>query len=139
LPSVASRTTMVGLLPDVSIGYAATDAVIFPSTSPHQARPVFEAGANGLPIVISDFPETAEIVTHDVNGLAFRPGDASDLAKQISRLYQDSQLVRKLGEANRVSAMRDHNLEIEGPRLLGFVHATLRPRGGDYGFLDRDC
>lgn len=138
LPSVASRTTMVGLLPDVSLGYAAADAVIFPSTSPHQARPVFEAGANGLPIVISEFPETAEIVTHNVNGLTFAPGDANDLAEQILKLYQNPQLVRDLGEANRVSAIRDHNLETQGPRLLDFVHAIVRPDDGDHRVVGRE-
>ena len=71
-----SRIHYLGMVYDMPLLYKACDVLVFPSTSAHQARPAFEAGAFGLPVIISDFPETAETVRDEYNGLVFKPKDA---------------------------------------------------------------
>lgn len=134
---VAGRTLVVGIQSDMAPCYSVADVLVFPSTSPHQARPVFEAGAHGLPVVIADFVETAELVTDGVNGLTFPPGDAGALADQILSLYADPDLARELGEANRLRAATAHSFETERARVLEFVDRLLYNEASQ-GFPVRD-
>ena len=96
--------------------YAAADIVIFPSTEPHQARPVYEAGASCKPCVISDFPNTAEFAKDGVNVLTFRPGDAKALADCVERLC-DRQLYYSLANNGHDMCEKYHNIETLGREI----------------------
>ena len=82
---LSNRIRFVGMREDVVPLYAAADVVVFPATSPHQARPVLEAGAMGKPVVVSDFENLREFVKHGVTGLTTPPCDALALAGAIPR------------------------------------------------------
>ena len=66
-------------------------AFAFPSVTEGFGLPILEAMAAGTPVVHSDSPVVAE--TAGDSGLAFRTGDADDLARQLVRL-SDSQDLR---------------------------------------------
>lgn len=100
---------MVGLVNDVRPLLAAADVVVFPMTEPHQARPAFEAGFAGLPIVISDFENVEECVQDGVNGLIFEAQNAGHLARVIDALALDAELRDRLGASNRVHAYEYHD------------------------------
>ncbi len=56
---------------------------------------VYEAMAAGVPVIGSRLGGIAERIQHDVDGLLFRPGDASELAAIVRRLLDDpGQLAR---------------------------------------------
>jgi len=87
----------------------ASDVVVFPSTAPHQARPVFEAGAARRPVIITDFANTKEYAKNMFNCLTFRNGDADELAKKLEMLKSDKKLYVFLAENNYLNAKTTHD------------------------------
>lgn len=57
-----------------------------------------EAAAAGVAVIVSGQGAAAELVEDGVTGLHFHAGDAADLAQKISRLHQQPQLARLMGE-----------------------------------------
>ncbi len=100
--------------------YSACDIVIFPSTKPHQAMPIYEAGAAFKPAVISDFENTKEFAKDEKNVLTFKVCDAKDLAGCIIKL-SDNELSHKLSDNGREMCEYNNNLQdldIEIKKLL---------------------
>ena len=108
--TLADNITYLGKVFDMPTLYRACDALVFPSTKGHQARPAFEAGVLGLPVIISDFPETADEIRSGDNGLTFKPCDSDDLKDKIIQLYNSRALRQVLGEKNRENAVQRHDL-----------------------------
>lgn len=123
--TVANRITILGLQEDLAAAYAASDVVVVPATLPHQARPVFEAGICGLPVVVSDFAETKEIVTHGINGLVFTPRDPRALASQLDALASDDELTTQLGVRNREVTTIQHAMSLNQEVILRFIEQLL--------------
>jgi glycosyltransferase involved in cell wall biosynthesis len=114
---LTDRLRFVGMTDKGVLLYAAADLVVFPAVSPHQARPVIEAGAMGKPVVVSDFESLREFVKNDRTGLTVPHNDAFALAKAIRRILGDSSLAARLGEGNYRMARAKHNLDINAPRF----------------------
>lgn len=87
-----------------------SDVVVFPSTKPHQARPLYESGAAMTPCIISDFIETSEYAVDEVNCLTFKPGNADDLAKKILRIINDTELREKIVSNNHNQTVQNHDV-----------------------------
>jgi glycosyltransferase involved in cell wall biosynthesis len=115
------RVRFLGMRADVLPLYVAADVVVFPATGPHQARPVLEAGSAGKPVVVSDFPNIAEFVVHDVNGLTFAPGDSAALAVQLRRVLGDRDLAQRLGHHNREMTLARHDARVNGRRYASLL------------------
>ena len=111
----------IGKRIDMPEVYRACDVLVFPSISPHQARPAFEAGIMGLPVIMSDFEETREHVQDGINALTFIPCDSDDLAKKIIRLYEDRELCKKLGKENHKHSLQFHAFESCKKKLLDLL------------------
>ncbi len=118
------KVIYVGKVLDMPTLYKACDALVFPSTKGHQARPVFEAGAMGLPVIISNFPETADEVRHDENGLLVEPNNSATLARCIQELIIDRDKMEKMGERNRENAICRHDFNVCQKQMLDFC-ATI--------------
>ena len=85
----------------------ALDVVVHASTEPEPFGLVIaEAMACGRPVIASRAGGAAEIVEDGVDGLAFSPGDAGQLAGAIARLAADPDERRRLGDAAARSARR---------------------------------
>jgi glycosyltransferase involved in cell wall biosynthesis len=76
------------------------DVVVVPSTF-FETRPVviMEAFAAGVPVMASRLPNMQYQVRDEVDGLLFEPGDVNDLARQLQRLADDPDLLRRLGRS----------------------------------------
>ena len=98
-----------GLQDSVDELIIASDLVVFPSTSVHQPRPCIEAGAYGKPVILSDYPETAEFFRDGYNALTFRPGDARDLAGKILYACENPAEMERLGNNNRRMTETKHD------------------------------
>jgi glycosyltransferase involved in cell wall biosynthesis len=90
-----------GFVEDVSRMMAASDVVVFPSTTDHFARPIVEAAAMGRPVVASRLPLIEEVVQDGETALLVPPGDARALADALWRLLTDRRLASSLAEAGR--------------------------------------
>jgi glycosyltransferase involved in cell wall biosynthesis len=127
LSGMADRIRFLGMRRDVSVLYAAADVIVFPSTVPHQARPVLEAGAMAKPVVVPDFEQTREFVRDRDNGLTYRPGDVRDLADAIASILSNQELATALGASNYEQTAKFHNSAVnvaEFNELLGAVAAA---------------
>ena len=65
-----------------------------------------EAGASGLPLVVSRLGGMVDQVKDNVNGILFAPGDLAAQARAMLRLAGDEPLRLRLGEAARGLSMR---------------------------------
>ncbi len=104
-----ARIVMLGMRQNMSACYAACDVLLFPMRSPHQARPAFEAGYFGKPVIITDFENVHEFVTDGENGFLVPPEDSKAIAMKIELLAVNPEMARQLGEANRLRCRRNHD------------------------------
>lgn len=119
------RIRLLGMQADVGALYTAADVLVFPSTRPHQARPVLEAGAAAKPVVVSGFANTAEFVSHEITGLTFPPGDSAVLALQLRRILRDGDLATRLGLGNRKMTEARHSALTNGRRYVELLDRIL--------------
>ena len=121
----------VHLLPfrtDVEQLIAASDLVVFPSTEPHFARPVIEAGAMAKPAVASRIGGVEELVVDGETGLLVPPGDAGALAEAIVKALRDADLARRLGEAGYQQARRRFDAESNTRQIQEVYERLLNAR-----------
>ncbi len=89
---------------DIPALLTASDVLVFPSTEPHFARPVIEAGAMAKPVVASRIGGVEELVEDGATGLLVPPKDPAALADAVIRLLRDPVLARQMGEAGYAQA-----------------------------------
>jgi glycosyltransferase involved in cell wall biosynthesis len=90
-----------GYADDVVPFIAASDVVVFPSTTDHFARPIVEAAAMERPVIASRFPLIEEVVRDGDSALLVTPSDAPGLAAAILRVLSDAALAGSLASAGR--------------------------------------
>lgn len=115
----------LGLTPNMPLVYKASDFLVFPSTSPHQSRPAFEAGVFSLPVIISDFEETKESVINGINGLTFIPNDVNDFLSKVLLLVNDDILRERLGKENHNHFIIKHEFFTCRDNLLNGLNSIL--------------
>ncbi len=80
----------------------AADVLIMPTIAQEGlGRTAVEAMACGRPVVASRIGGLPATVVEGATGLLFEPGDASDLARKLAALLDDTDLRRRMGEAGR--------------------------------------
>jgi len=67
---------------------------------------ICQAFAMGKPVIASNIDGIPEVVTHEVDGLLFNPGDAVALREQINHLHHNPHLCRRYGDNARLKAVR---------------------------------
>lgn len=95
---------------------SASDIVVFPVDSVHQARPIYEAGAVERSIILPDFPNYENNLIDGYNGLTFEKGSAESLSNRIIEMYNNKSFLKQLGKHNyrmtKINHSRDNVLEI---------------------------
>lgn len=74
---------------DVRPFLAASDVFVFPSYREGFPNVVIEAGAMGLPCIVTDINGSREIIQEGVNGTIVPPRDKTALLEAMRRFYQD--------------------------------------------------
>lgn len=90
---------------------------------------LLEAMATGKPIVASNIPGYAGLITHGVEGLLAKPRDEKDLAKAILSTLQDETLRKSMGERGRSKA-QDYSWETVAQKVISYYQKLLRERPG---------
>jgi glycosyltransferase involved in cell wall biosynthesis len=85
--------------------YASADLFVFPGLADTFGQVVLEAGASGLPSVVSAGVAVDEIIVRDKTALTVAPGDAEGFAAAIETLLDDDERRRQMGTAARVRAL----------------------------------
>ena len=104
---VAERVGFTGFVHTPEATFRALHIVVHASTEPEPFGLVIaEAMACGRPVIVSNAGGAAEIVTPGVDALVHTPGDACDLAAQITALAGNPELRARIGSAARATAER---------------------------------
>lgn len=81
--------------------YAAADCFVFPSYREGFPNTVLEAGAMGLPSIVTDINGSREIIENGKNGLIVPSHDANALAEAMSRMVEDVDMRQQMARNAR--------------------------------------
>jgi phosphatidylinositol alpha-mannosyltransferase len=102
--------------------YATGDVFVSPASGNESFGIVLlEAMSAGRAVVASDIPGYRSVVTPEVNGVMFPPGDRAALARTLARLVNDPERRVVLGSRGRARA-----LEFAWPRVTDRLEAVYR-------------
>ena len=90
-----------GFQQDVRPFFAISDALAFPSYREGFPNVVMQAGAMGLPSIVSDINGCNEIIVEGENGLIIPPKNVEKLKEKMLTLAKDKNLYAKLKENSR--------------------------------------
>jgi glycosyltransferase involved in cell wall biosynthesis len=90
-----------GFQPDVRPYFAISNALVFPSYREGFPNVVMQAGAMGLPSIVTDINGCNEIIEDGKNGLIIPPKDTKALQEKMLRLVEDEQLYKHLASNSR--------------------------------------
>lgn len=91
----------LGRQSDVRPYYAASDALVFPSYREGMPNVVLEAGAMGLPSIVTDINGSREIICQDVNGVIISTHNSEALYHEMCRFATDRELTSRLASNAR--------------------------------------
>jgi glycosyltransferase involved in cell wall biosynthesis len=81
----------VGLQKDVRPFYEKSDVLVFPSYREGFPNTPIEAGAMGLPCIVTDINGSREIITDGENGIVVPPRNTNKLYEAMSRIVLDKE------------------------------------------------
>jgi glycosyltransferase involved in cell wall biosynthesis len=110
---------------------AETDILVFPSRLDGPGRSVYEAGARGIPAVVSLLHRVEDVVVHEETGLIVPERDPLALAHAIVRLADDPELRRRLGENARLRYRRQFDAAAVAGRTLALYRELASWPGED--------
>jgi len=84
-----------------------SDIVIFPSYREGKPRFILEAMSMGKPIITTDVPGCRDTVENGLNGILVPVKDVESLFDAVSKLINNPELRRKMGEKSRKKAERE--------------------------------
>lgn len=91
----------VGLQSDVRPWLVASDAFVFPSYREGFPNVVIEAGAMGLPSIVTDINGSREIIIEGKNGIIIPPRDTDALYKAMKKIIEQSNMRTKMASNAR--------------------------------------
>lgn len=102
------RIRYCGYLERVEDIYRSSDILVVPSRWQEPFGLIcIEAGAAGLPVVATRQGGLPEVIADGETGLLVDAGDVADLARQVRRLVDDTELRARLGQAARLRVERE--------------------------------
>ena len=96
--------------PDVLAFYRLFDVAVLPSRGEGLSQALLEAMALGLPVIASRAGGNPDLVSHDADGWLVPPRDHAAFAGALTRLLDDPDLRRRLGERARTTARERFSL-----------------------------
>lgn len=89
---------------------AVSDIFVLATEAEGMSNAIIEAMAAGKAIVTTDISENRDILTNNVTGVLFRPGDFKWLEKSIVSILEDSSAQRELGRVARDEAIKKFDI-----------------------------
>lgn len=119
---ITSRIAFLGSVPfqDLPGMYQAADVHVLPSVSGAEAYGLVtcEAGASGIPSIVSALPGVRSLVVDGETGLHVKPGDIMSLSEALLRLAANKEEREQFGGAAYKKITKDFTLQTEQAALL---------------------
>jgi glycosyltransferase involved in cell wall biosynthesis len=129
---VADRVTITGRIPHAEMPdyVAAMDIAVVADERTGVASPMklLEYMSMGRAVIAPRMENVEDIVRHDVNGLLFTPGSASELAAALRHLAQHDTTRAALGRRARADIQRERNWRRNAMIVLGLVDPDAQGR-----------
>ncbi|MFC2993561.1 glycosyltransferase family 4 protein [Halomonas tibetensis] len=106
------------------------DIFVLPSRNEGLAWALLEAASLGLPIVTTNLPGSAEVVSHEKSGLLVPVGDEDKFRSAIQRLIDDSDLRCSMGREAQQKIRNKFNIETQ----FGFLFERIEKLRRDSGY-----
>jgi glycosyltransferase involved in cell wall biosynthesis len=78
-----------------------SDALVLPTYSEGTPNVIKEAMACALPVITTDVGGIPELITHEKEGLLFKPGDVNTLTQHIEFMMEHKSEAKKMGQNGR--------------------------------------
>ena len=126
------EVVFLGFVSDVPAFLSSIDIFVLPSLFEGLGVAVLEAMAAAKPVVATDVGGPGELVADERTGLLVPPGDFLSLARALSRLSSDKDLIRRMGENGRARVKEHFTMEQMAKRNEGYYYELLeeRAKGG---------
>ncbi len=125
---VADRCHVAGIQADVLPWLHAMDIFCLSSETEGLSISLLEAGACGLPIVVTDVGGNREIVLDGESGWLVKKGDERALACALERLRNDAALRCQMGAAARRRVVQQFSMDAMGEKYMELYSSVLRGR-----------
>lgn len=119
----------VGYQSDVRPYFAVSDALAFPSYREGFPNVVMQAGAMGLPAIVSDINGCNEIIVEGENGIIIPPKNLDELCKAMEKLMTETELYGKLKTKARNMVTSRFEQQVVWEALLAEYDCLLASKG----------
>lgn len=120
----------LGRFDDVRPYYAMSDAYVFPSYREGFPASVLEAGAMGLPSIVTDINGCNEIVQHGKNGLIIQPKSEPELEDAMRAMLENPSLRQTLRKQARPMIVEQFRREYIWEEILKEYRCLLLEKTG---------
>jgi len=114
----ADNILSVGYQNDVRPYFAISDCLVFPSYREGFPNVVLQAGAMGLPSVVSDINGCNEIIVSDENGILVEPKSTEMLYLAMKRILEDNELTARLKKNARSRIVSRYQQQVVWEAIL---------------------
>lgn len=129
LPLLPEKTDRLhlseGWVEDVRPWLAAADFHILPSYREGFPNTVLEAGAMGLPSIVTDVNGSREIISDGVNGFVVPPQSSDALRTAIEKMIDNPPLMREMGVKARANVVKKFRREYVSDCLKEYYHQII--------------
>jgi glycosyltransferase involved in cell wall biosynthesis len=124
---LAPRVSLLGVLPprELAARYAASHVMVVPSSYEGFGIVYLEGMHFGLPAIAGTAGAAKEIIAHGENGFLVPPGDAAALARSISLLMEDRELLQRMSLAAHGSAAAHPTWNESAAQVRAFLQGLL--------------
>ncbi len=111
---------------DVRPYFSIADVLTFPSYREGFPNVVMQAGAMGLPSIVTDINGCNEIIEHMVNGVIIPPKDTESLYEQMKRMVADKEMTIQLSQKSRHMIVDRYERQYVWEALLEEYRALIK-------------
>jgi len=108
---IAHQTRFIGFQENLPAVFSVLDILVHPSLSEGLGQVIMEGMLMGLPIVASPVRPINELMTDNVHGLLFNPGDDDALARCLGQLIGSPERRKAMGAAGKKHAFEHFGIE----------------------------
>ncbi len=111
--------------PELLAWFAASDCFVLPSYREGFPNTVIEAGAMGLPSIVTDINGSREIISDGINGLVVPPKNVEALSEAMKKMLIDSDFRERAASVSRDMIASRFEQGYVRKCLLDFYHSVL--------------